>query len=122
MRELPGFGGTGFMTKEVLQDTIHTPVLRDAVDRNDWCPAGPGARRALNRIHGRPVGMNMKESKLIVEMRQLFSQARDYMPPFMPELELHDIQFQLCEFDKYERVRLGEGRPKARYRPMEVRR
>ena len=30
-----------------------------------------------------------------------------------------DIQFQLCEFDKYERVRLGEGRPRAKYRREE---
>ena len=122
MRELPGFGGTGFMTKEVLQDAMHTPVLRDVVDRNDWCPAGPGARRALNRIHGRPLHMNVAEAKLIGEMRALFARARDYMPPFMPELELHDIQFQLCEFDKYERVRLGEERPKARYWPEGVHR
>ena len=47
MRRLPGFGGTGFMTKEVLQDVMQTPVLREAVDRNSWCPAGPGARRGL---------------------------------------------------------------------------
>ena len=26
-----------------------------------------------------------------------------------------DVQNCLCEFDKYERVRLGEGRPKSKY-------
>ena len=27
-----------------------------------------------------------------------------------------DIQFQLCEFDKYLRVKLEEGRPRSRYK------
>ena len=32
------------------------------------------------------------------------------------ELELHDIQFQLCEFDKYCRAKHGEGVVK-KYKP-----
>ena len=117
MRTMPGFGGTGFMTKEVLQDVMQTPVLRQAIDRNTWCPAGPGARRGLNRLYGRTIERRVAEEQLVLEMQELFHQAQDNMPNFMPELELHDIQFQLCEFDKYERVRLGEGRPKSRYKP-----
>ncbi len=34
-----------------------------------------------------------------------------------PRLELRDIEHSLCEFDKYERVRLGEGRPRSMYKP-----
>lgn len=117
MKALPGFGGTGFMLKEVLQDVIHTPVLRNAQDRNSWCPAGPGARRGLNRIHKRALGSSLAEDRLISEMISLLALSKSSLPSFMPELELHDIQFQLCEYDKYERVRLGEGRPKARYVP-----
>ena len=45
MMKLPGFGGTGFMTKEVLQDAIHTSVFYPGcIDRNTYCPVGPGAR------------------------------------------------------------------------------
>ena len=121
MRTLPGFGGTGFMTKEVLQDVMQTPVLSVATDRNTWCPAGPGARRGLNRIHQRSVSQRLRETQLLEEMTELFHRSRSVMPGYMPELELHDIQFQLCEFDKYERVRLNEGRPKARYRPRDAR-
>jgi hypothetical protein len=117
LRRLPGFGGTGFMTKEVLQDAMQTPVLRDAVDRNTWCPAGPGARRGLNRIHQRPLTQRTSDDIALGEMLELFEYAQTRLPSFMPALELHDIQFQLCEFDKYERTRLGEGRPKALYRP-----
>jgi hypothetical protein len=116
---LPGFGGTGFMAKEVGQDLIHTPVLRDVVDRDSWCPAGPGAQRGLNRIHGRPVGKSVSQNLALKEMCDIFKQAKDLLQPFMPALELHDIQFQLCEFDKYERTRLGEGKPKSRYSGFE---
>src|SRR5688572_17047973 len=113
LRLLPGFGGSGFMTKEVLQDTMQTPVLRDASDRNSWCPAGPGARRGLNRVFNRPLDRNFSETDAVSEMIALFEFAAARLPSFMPTLELHDIQFQLCEFDKYERVRLGQGFPKA---------
>lgn len=117
MRLLPGFGGTGFMLKEALQDAMHTPVLRNAHDRNTWCPAGPGARRGLNRLAGRPLPTAISEAAALVEMRELLSLARGVLPVWMPVLELHDIQFQLCEYDKYERVRLNQGRPRSRYRP-----
>ncbi|MCI0561982.1 MAG: hypothetical protein MN733_26135, partial [Nitrososphaera sp.] len=60
------------------------------------------------------------EEQCLLEMRDLFDRAQTQMPLFMPELELHDIQFQLCEFDKYERVRLCEGRPKSRYNPSGI--
>lgn len=115
MRQLKGFGGTGFMTKEVLQDAMLTPVLEDCVDRNSWCPAGPGARRGLNRVHGRLVDQSLNEEKALEEMKELLRVASVHVGSHMPPLELHDIQFQLCEFDKYERVRLGEGRPRSTY-------
>jgi len=117
LRQLPGFGGTGFLAKEVLQDVMHTPVLRECIDRNRWCPAGPGARRGLNRIFDRPTNSALHEATALQEMLGLFARAPGHLPSYMPSLELHDIQFQLCEFDKYERVRLGEGRPRSIYRP-----
>ncbi len=35
-------------------------------DVNEWCPVGPGARRGLNRLHGRPTKQNCYSSKLWV--------------------------------------------------------
>lgn len=115
MKKIQGFGGTGFMTKEVLQDAIHTPVLFDCTDRNSWCPVGPGARRGLNRVYGRDVDAHVPEFQFLEEMKSLFFERVEFWPEAYVELELHDIQFQLCEFDKYERVRLGQGRPRSRY-------
>lgn len=110
-----GFGGTGFMAKETLQDAMQTPALGDAIDRNTWCPIGPGARRGLNRVFGRPTKFHQPFDRSLADLMILFEVATAQLPYWMPALELHDIQFQLCEFDKYERFRLGEGRPKAKY-------
>jgi hypothetical protein len=39
-----GFGGTGFMAKEVVMDALHTPATAALLiqDRDEWCPCGPG--------------------------------------------------------------------------------
>lgn len=119
MMEIQGFGGTGFMTKEILQDAMHTKVLNDCIDRNNWCPVGPGARRGLNRLSDRRLKFNVGQNVGLDEMLHIFGERDGYWPGNWVELELHDIQFQLCEFDKYERVRLGQGRPRSKYRrPM----
>jgi hypothetical protein len=36
-------------------------------------------------------------------------------PDDYPPLHAQDVQNCLCEFDKYERVRLGEGKPRSTY-------
>jgi len=36
-----------------------------------------------------------------------------------PAWEMRDVEHTLCEFDKYERVRLGQGRPRRLFRPQE---
>jgi len=50
-------------------------------------------------------------------MRDIFDAAVESMPAWCDglALELHDIQFQLCEFDKYERIRLHERGKVTRY-------
>ena len=115
MMRLQGFGGSGFMTKEILQDALHSGVFVNGCDdRNTYCPIGPGARRGLNRLAGRD--LSAKPKTLLEEAIRLFEAREGEWPKGWIELELHDIQFQLCEYDKYERVRLGEGRPRNRYR------
>ncbi len=118
LRHVYGFGGVQFMGKEVILDTILSPMWeKEPVDFNTWCPVGPGAIRGLNRIYERPLKKSIPHEKLLNELIEIYFQ-RHYanLDADFPELVLHDIQFQLCEFDKYERVRLGEGKPKAKYK------
>ena len=117
------------MAKEIVLDALHgSHTLRSLIDDiNEWCPCGPGARRGLNRIFGRPTGMfvddNDVESAYIGEMATLLAAAQKAIPGWCNEMDikLHDIQFQLCEFDKYERIRQSERGWVARYVPIEKR-
>ena len=49
-------------------------------------------------------------------MKVLLDCSPEYLQGHMLPLEMRDIEHCLCEFDKYERTRLGEGRPRAKYK------
>lgn len=120
LRKLKGFGGTGFHTKEAAQDFILAMGWKPR-DLNTFTPVGLGARRGLNRLRGRPVDENIKSASRNVEYgfmkltRELFAARHEFLPADFVELQLHDIQFCLCEYDKLDRVRKGEGKLKRRY-------
>jgi hypothetical protein len=112
-RYLPYPGFSGFMAYEVVTDLRHTKYLENAEDIMTWANPGPGAKRGLNRIHGRELEKSIPKAQLISEMKELLDLCN--MAPL--PLEMRDIEHCLCEFDKYERVRLGQGKPRAKYKP-----
>ena len=111
-------GFSGFMAYEVVTDLRHTKWLSTAEDIMTWANPGPGAKRGLNRIHLRELEQTVKKDQLNFEMKQLLDYSPDYLEGHMQPLEMRDIEHCLCEFDKYERVRLGQGRPRAKYKPQ----
>jgi len=111
-------GFSGFMAYEVVTDLRHTKWLSTAEDIMTWANPGPGAKRGLNRIHLRELEQTVKKDQLNFEMKQLLDYSPDYLENHMQPLEMRDIEHCLCEFDKYERVRLGQGRPRAKYKPQ----
>lgn len=121
MYKYKGFGGTGFITKEVLQDAILTPLLHNAHDRFTWTPCGPGAARGINRLCGLPLETRHKRGEALERMRQirtaLVNGFGEHMSLIAPEFDLHSTQFALCEIDKYLRVYYGQGKPRSRYTP-----
>jgi hypothetical protein len=122
MRKVEGFGGTGFMSKEVVLDVILTNSQSSfwaggPTDWQTWSPVGPGARRGVNRVLGKEACAAIREGEALSVVRSLYALREHHWPGGFVALDLSDIQFQLCEFDKYERVRLGEGRAKSRYKP-----
>lgn len=140
MMKINGFGGTGFMTKEVLLDTTYTGFWGDRDERDDgvfsypedwqeWTPVGPGARRGVARVMDiedpdsrEAATYKRSDGALGIILGLHATQAVDGYWPIdeYGALSPTDIQFQLCEFDKYERVRLGQGRPRSKYRPREA--
>ena len=116
---LPYAGFSGFMAYEVVTDLRHSKYLENADDIMTWANAGPGAKRGLNRIYGRPLDQTIKGFQLTEEMELLlnFSDQEGILEKYVPNLEMREIEHCLCEFDKYERVRLGQGRPRSKYKP-----
>jgi hypothetical protein len=131
MSGLPGMGP--FMTKEILLDWQLTPLLENATDKLTWTPAGPGAIRGLRRLLGaegqKAVNLGMTQQEALRLMKILLAeigldQSNGLLPTTFPvvarDFGVTDIQFCLCELDKYERVRLGEGRPRSLYKEFKV--
>lgn len=108
-----GFGP--FVSYEVACDLRYCPGwLDDAPDLLTWSNPGPGARRGLNRLAGRDLDTRLTVKECVREMRTLLDVVSlDWR--HNPELELREIEHSLCEFDKYERVRLGQGTPRQKY-------
>lgn len=113
-----------FMAYEMVTDMRHSPLLYMASDIMTWASAGPGAARGLCRVAGEPVGSLTHNSAadrqaMNTSMLLLLEASRDPVnwPSDWPVWEMRDVEHNLCEFDKYERARLGEGRPKQRFTP-----
>lgn len=107
-----------FMAYEIACDLRYTGLLERALDQLTWANPGPGAARGLNRVHGRPVRGAVPRGQAVNEMRELLDLARRVEWPRgddYPAWEMREVEHTLCEFDKHERVRLGEGRPRSRF-------
>lgn len=115
----PGWGGGGFMAYEAVTDMNYTPVLSLATDKNTWANAGPGAVRGLNRLHDRPLDKAMKQAQANTEMQELLALAPNYLqyPEGFPYgvVDMRTIEHSLCEWDKYQRVTLAQGKPRSKY-------
>lgn len=117
LMEYPYLGA--FNSYEIVTDLRHTPLLNKAVDIYTWANPGPGAARGLSRLLGEDkhyFNRGSKADRVIMFhlMRVLEGLAPNYWP-FDHVWEMRDVEHTLCEFDKYERARTGEGRPKQLY-------
>jgi alpha-glutamyl/putrescinyl thymine pyrophosphorylase clade 1 len=116
LRAMPGFGG--FMAGQVVADMMYVPPLNGARDRSTFAVPGPGSMRGLNRVFGLPKDAPWRDDDT---WRAAFRKLREQITPELERIglgDLHaaDLQNCLCEFDKMERVRLGEGKPKPKRR------
>ncbi len=111
----------GFMGYEILSDLRHTHLLRNAPDLDTWCHLGPGAKRGIRRFLGLPLrsepGTSVRAQQMANILKELLAASRDeqFWPAKWPRWEMREVEHTLCEFDKYERVRLKEGTPKQLY-------
>ena len=105
-----------FLAYEIVSDLRHTKYLRDAPDIMTWANAGPGALRGLTRLWGyqpktRQIsGYAFPKKNALEAMQTLLATSQEarwklHTPPW----EMREVEHHLCEFDKYERIRLGQG-------------
>jgi hypothetical protein len=117
-----------FHSYEIVTDLRHTYLLDRAPDIMTWANPGPGCRRGLNRVMGREKNAKFySQDEILISMAKILgkSKKREYWPQSRidtnkmwmydhewPRWEMRDVEHTLCEFDKYERTRAGEGRPR----------
>eukprot|EP00438_Fugacium_kawagutii_P033658 Skav204055 [mRNA] locus=scaffold3:384164:385960:- [translate_table: standard] len=91
-----------FFCKELIQDLMDTPVFPggrlQVSDRFTYCPLGPGSKRGLQIVFRRK---EIHPSEALPMMQALLSFADEFYSAGDGDvLELHDVQFQLCEYQK----------------------
>ncbi len=108
-----------FMAHQVVVDLRWTRYLENAPDVGKWAAIGPGSARGLNRLVGRPLKQAVSQERALDEMRELSELIHQpgVLDPWVPPIELSDLQNCLCETDKWLRAHSGEGRPRSKYVP-----
>lgn len=108
-----------FMAGQIVADLRFTHVLADATDAMQWAPRGPGSTRGMNRLLGYlNLHAGCSGAEWQARMQALWATLMKQPGAARKALkrcELMDLQNCLCEFDKYMRVRNGEGRARNRY-------
>jgi len=113
------YGWGSFMAGQVIADLTYSPLLAKARDLYAWAPLGPGSKRGLNRLLGRELTKALPQSHAVHHMVKLRDQIVSKLGSQFGDMTLHDVQNCLCEYDKWARVKNGEGKPRSLYRPPE---
>lgn len=107
-----------FMAYEVVTDLSHGPLL-DQADRDVWANPGPGAARGLGWVYEGDSSTYDQRHKVRLNglMRELLALSRlpEYWPEDWRSWDMRTVEHTLCEFDKYQRVLTGQGRPRQRF-------
>ena len=111
----------GFTAKEFIEDISMCVTCIRWEDAGKYCGIGKGAVIGLNIIIGRDEKAQPPSEVLRAELRAVFRLRHEMWPRTkapMPDLVLHDIQFWLCEYQKYVHAKAGHGVTR-RFEPRE---
>jgi hypothetical protein len=112
-----GEGVGTFMAGQFVADLTYIPGQLDlATDLYTWAPLGPGSQRGMNYLMGFKPNKGWTSDQFCTNLADIGSQLfgelgwEDGIPP-----TLHDLQSCMCEYSKYSRTVLGDGRPRSTY-------
>ena len=110
------FGISTFIAGQVAADlTYSTKHLCFASDLFEYAPIGPGSSRGLNYLFNRAPNAGWTQEEFNLKLRQIFKLILDHLE--IDDMTLHDVQNCMCEYSKYCRTVLSEGKPKTQYKP-----
>ena len=111
------FGVSTFMAGQVAADLTYHPDshLSCAADLYSYAPMGPGSLRGLNYLHGRAPFAAWASGIFTSKLQEINDHIANELD--LTDLTLHDVQNCMCEYSKYCRTLLGEGKPKNTYIP-----
>ena len=116
LQAVNGLRGSGFLAGQIVADLKHTDRnLREACDWWSWSCKGPGSTRGLNRFFGLDLSNVWTPREWMLKLSDMYSVTEPLLPKDLGEFSAQDWQNIMCEFDKYLRVKRGEGRPRQRY-------
>lgn len=104
-----------FHAYEFVTDLAHTWALEGAPDIYHWASPGPGAKRGIYRVFGEYTNDQDKQLKYMRHLL-LCSAEHKYWPQNWRQWTMREVEHTLCEFDKYDRTKQGQGRPKQLFR------
>lgn len=110
-----------FCAYEVVTDLYHTYLLENASDIMTWANPGPGAARGLSRMCGEDkTALKRNRAADVTLMQELMHDllilsrlSSNWL--FPRDWDMRTVEHTLCEYDKYERTRQGQGQPRSRY-------
>lgn len=111
------FGISTFMAGQVAADLTYATKdqLCDASDIFSWAPIGPGSSRGLNYLLERAPNAGWTQEQFNRELVKIHNAIIEELG--ICTLTLHDVQNIMCEYSKYCRTVLGDGKPKTLYTP-----
>jgi hypothetical protein len=111
------FGISTFMAGQVAADLTYASKgqLCDACDIFTWAPVGPGSSRGLNYLLERAPTAGWGQEQFNTELTKIHDAIYEELG--ICTLTLHDVQNIMCEYSKYCRTVLGDGKPKTTYTP-----
>lgn len=104
-----------FMAAQLVADLKYLPFMQGVSDWWTWAAPGPGSQKGLNAVLGQPMAQSWNEAKWREEIQKLNEWENEELKD-VGVFHCQDTQNHCCEFSKFEKVRLGLGRPRQVYR------